>query len=227
MNRSSFSLRRSAATQRGYSLIELSIAMAILSVVIVGSLVGVQRILANNRANHVLQDIPRINASLVAATANSGVAAGISTTQAANLGVFPANIVVRGTSNAVTNVRNPFGGNYFFAGNNAAVGSAPVGTGVFIQVSSVPAAMCATIVNGMAPLASGIWVTAPPAAAAAGTTATAGPIGSTTVATIATPAGDGDATTVKDSAAGATVNLGRLATQCSNCLLYTSPSPRD
>ncbi|MEJ2802740.1 prepilin-type N-terminal cleavage/methylation domain-containing protein [Comamonadaceae bacterium PP-2] len=209
MHRSSFSLRRSAATQRGYSLIELSIAMAILSVVIVGSLVGVQRILANNRANHVLQDIPRINASLVAATANSGVAAGISTTQAANLGVFPANIVVRGAANAVTNVRNPFGGNYFIAGNGAAVGSAPVGTGVFIQVSSVPAAMCATIVNGMAPLASGIWVTAAP-------TATAGPIGSTTVTAIATPAADGDATTVKDSVAGATVNLGRLATQCLN-----------
>lgn len=55
-----------AKSQRGYSLIELSIALAILSVIIVGSLMGVQRILANNRANNILQTVPRINAALIA-----------------------------------------------------------------------------------------------------------------------------------------------------------------
>lgn len=85
--------KKAARSQRGYSLIELSISMAILSVIIVGSLVGVQRILANNRANNVLQTIPRINAALIGGTLGGGGAAQISTNLAVQLGAFETNTV--------------------------------------------------------------------------------------------------------------------------------------
>ena len=41
----------SKSSQRGYSLIELSIALAIVGVVIAGSIVGVQAILTSNNVN--------------------------------------------------------------------------------------------------------------------------------------------------------------------------------
>jgi prepilin-type N-terminal cleavage/methylation domain-containing protein len=45
----------SKSTQRGYSLIELSIALAIVGVVIAGSIVGVQAILTSNNVNKTIK----------------------------------------------------------------------------------------------------------------------------------------------------------------------------
>jgi prepilin-type N-terminal cleavage/methylation domain-containing protein len=45
----------SKSTQRGYSLIELSIALAIVGVVIAGSIVGVQAILQSNNVNKTIR----------------------------------------------------------------------------------------------------------------------------------------------------------------------------
>ncbi len=142
--------------QRGYSLIELSIAMAILSVVIVGSLVGVQRILANNNANNVLQSIPKFNAALIAGLSNSRGSTAVTTVLANQLGAFPKTIV-SGTA-AVPVISNAFGGVYTISGNKVIVGASPVGSGYFVHITNVPASVCPTLVNGLSTLTNGIWV---------------------------------------------------------------------
>ncbi|UXH80279.1 type II secretion system protein [Roseateles amylovorans] len=152
-----FARARSASTrQRGYSLVELSIALAIVSVVIVGSLIGVQRILANNRANALLADVPRINAALLGALSNSKGLPTLSTTQAAALGAFPESSVKWESGKAA--VTNSFGGNIFTLGVNAKIGEVEAGRGYVVRMTQIPSNMCATIANGLAPLARGIWV---------------------------------------------------------------------
>lgn len=155
------SSKRPAKSQRGYSLIELSIALAILSVVIVGSLVGVQRILANNRANNVLQAIPRINAALLAGTSNAPNTT-ITTTLGANLGAFNETQLVKSADGkTITAIKNEFGGTYDLASNSAEIGGTPANRGYFVYMSSVPQSVCALVANGLSALSNGMWISRP------------------------------------------------------------------
>lgn len=145
-----------ATPQRGYSLIELSIAMAILSVVIVGSLMGVQRILANNRANNILQAIPRINAALIAGTLGGGGGAAISTNLASQLGAFePSTVAGAGKDQTV---RNDFGGQFRVTSNSATVNNVPANGGYFVHITNIPSSVCPVLANGLASLSDGMWI---------------------------------------------------------------------
>ncbi|OWQ89777.1 hypothetical protein CDN98_04500 [Roseateles terrae] len=186
-----------AARQQGYTLIELSIALAIISVIIVGSLFGVQRILANNRANNLLAEVPRINAALVGAAVNSATFSDITTKRAAALGAFSPNTVAWNGDNVT--VTNSFGGALFIQGNAANFdGVGGPDRGYIVIATGIPTDMCATVVNGLAPLAQAMWVetTAP----------TAEPGSALTNFT--------EANLVKGPAANAAVNLIRLADKC-------------
>lgn len=141
---------RGLSRQRGYSLIELAIALAILSVIIVASLIGVQRILANNRANNTLRQVPVINAAITAATVNAATLDNINTARAAGLGAFP--------NWDGTNAINEFGGRYFVAEQNAAIGDTPTNQGYFLYITGVPQSMCPTIANGVAAIAKGVYI---------------------------------------------------------------------
>lgn len=147
------SLRRA---QRGYSLVELSIALAILSVVIVGALLGVQRILANNNANQILRQVPLTNAAMISSTTSTGANfAGITNAVLANLGNFPAGSVAAGVAS------NPFGGNYFGVVQGAATvapNALPANQGYFMVITGVPNSMCSTVASGVATLARAVYV---------------------------------------------------------------------
>lgn len=188
-----------ARSQRGYSLVELSIALAILSVVIIGALVGVQRILDNNRANNTLRQIPMTNASLIAATTSTGgTFAGLNSSVLGALGSFPDGSLV-GAGLART-ANNPFNGKYFgvtMTPNLAGMGGA--NTGYFIVVTGIPNSMCSTIANGVASLARGVWVI----------NGTLNQANAETQATI-TPIDN----QVKATALGSTINLTKLAAGC-------------
>jgi len=182
-----------AARQQGYTLIELSIALAIISVIIVGSLVGVQRILANNRANNLLAEIPRINAALVGAAVNSTSFAKITTTEAAALGAFSPSSV--NYVNGAPEVSNAFGGRLFVQGNEASFDG--VKRGYVVVATGVPVDMCATVVNGLAPLAQALWVD----------TATDAASFDTPLPTVPTPL-------IKGPEQTATIELTTLAKEC-------------
>ena len=193
-----------ARSQRGYSLVELSIALAILSVVIIGALVGVQRILDNNRANNVLRQIPMTNASMIAATTSTGgTFNGVNSSVIGALGSFPDGALTGAGLARVAG--NPFGGSYFGTAMGASIGGIAVDNGYFIVVTGIPNSMCSTIANGVASLARGVWVidTAIPLTQAQ----------SQAQATI-TPG----ATVVKLPALGSVINLANLATGCAGAL---------
>lgn len=164
-------------SQRGYSLIELSIALALLAAIIVSSFIGVQRILASNRANELLRTVPTIHSAIVGATANATADSikDITTSQVAGFGAFPQNaMVIDATTNAFTSATNPFGGKYEVAGTGpTAIGTVPIGEGYLLWMNNIPQSMCATVVNGLAPLASGIYVYDGDQVAAAGNPAAA------------------------------------------------------
>ncbi|WP_025869413.1 prepilin-type N-terminal cleavage/methylation domain-containing protein [Methylobacillus glycogenes] len=149
-------IKSSARSQRGYSLIELSIAMAILSVIIVGSLTGVQRILANNRTNNVLQFIPRLNATLISGTLGGNGGTVITTNLATSLGAFEPNIVAG--AGAAQTIRNEFGGQYAVISNSAVVGAAGINGGYFVYITGVPNNVCPILANGLSSLADGMWI---------------------------------------------------------------------
>lgn len=147
-----------ARAQRGYSLIELSIALAILSVVIVAALLGVQRILDNNNANNVIKQVPYAHAGMITATATTTNSfTGLTTEQLARFGNFPPSSIAAGAGDAAV-ISNPFGGNYVAGANAAAVGTVPIGQGYFFSISGAPASMCTTLVSGLAPIAHSVWV---------------------------------------------------------------------
>lgn len=150
MSIQSLKSKRLVKSQRGYSLIELSIAMAILSVIIVGSLVGVQRILANNRTNNVLQFVPRMNATLISGTLGGGSSTIINTNLAAQLGAFDPTTVT-GTGGD-QKVRNEYGGTYNVISNKVAVGSSAARGGYFIYITNVPKSVCPVALAVLVPV---------------------------------------------------------------------------
>ncbi len=193
---STLARKRSASIrQRGYSLVELSIALAIVSVVIVGSLIGVQRILANNRANSLLADVPRINAALLGAISNSkGGLTTLTTSQSASLGAFAETAVTWDANKTNATVSNAFGGNIYTLGVATDMGEVKAGRGYVVRMTQIPSDMCATVANGLVPLARGIWIDSVPDDAA--------------------PVAPDTSVTVKDLKANSSMALDKLVTNC-------------
>jgi prepilin-type N-terminal cleavage/methylation domain-containing protein len=63
--------------QKGYSIIELSIALAIISIILVTALAGVQRILRSNSTNEDLKNINLLASKLTVMLSNVPTTAGI------------------------------------------------------------------------------------------------------------------------------------------------------
>lgn len=130
---------KSLGKQAGYTLIELSIAIAIISVLVMTALFGVQKILDNSKADTTAQQVTLANANIskystmLSDTTFLGTAGG-----GAGLGIWPDNIVTKGGTVAAPtySIKNPFGGLYI-------VGAA--GTGYFIGITGVTQNACMSI----------------------------------------------------------------------------------
>lgn len=133
--------------QRGYSLIELGIALAILSVIIVGSLIGVQSILRSNRTNDMLKAVPAYLANAVKVTANQPEISAVTTNDLVSLGVFPASKVVQGMENS--SVTNEHGGQVHLNGSLASIGNYGAGQVFILSLTNIPRAACADVAAGL------------------------------------------------------------------------------
>jgi prepilin-type N-terminal cleavage/methylation domain-containing protein len=130
--------------QAGYTLIELSIAIAIISVLIMSALFGVQKILDNNNADTAAQQVTLATANISKyATMLSDKTFVGKTADAAALGIWPENILTK-VAGVVTKVSNPFGGEYIVM---------PAPNGYYIGITGLPNSGCLSLaasLNGSA-----------------------------------------------------------------------------
>jgi len=176
----------------GYSLIELSIALSILAVIIVGSLIGVQKILRTNAVNNELKGMPETLASAQRLTSNLADLTGLNTLTFTRLGVWPQDRVVG--AGAAATVSNHFGGRQFLNPNTATLAGYAPDQLFVLTLTNIPTEACADIVSGMDRMALGLYVGANQDA---------------------DPAGGLAGTTVKDAATAArSANLATLANLC-------------
>lgn len=154
--------------QAGYTLIELSISLAIIAVLLVGTLTGVQRLLRSNNTNNTVSQTQAALTNITKLYASTGDAAINATGTLRDLGVWEAAAVKSIGNPAVRTPQNPFGGNILVAVNTAAVGTALTGSGFWYRLQGIPEEACASLATSFQNTATGIYVVA-----AASTQATA------------------------------------------------------
>ena len=141
--------------QGGYTLVELAIAVAILAVLIVAGLTGVQGILTSGKVNDQIKTMAKLG-SKVSANYGSLSTSGISVATVANLGGWDTSkISVSGTT---TTVRSAFNGGEFIISNTTAISGIAANSGVIYTIASVPREACPDLANGIGALAYGIAV---------------------------------------------------------------------
>ena len=139
--------------QKGYSIIELSIALAIISIILVTALAGVQRILRSNNVNEDLKNINLVASKITVMLSNVSTTAGITQANLASLKAFEG-FRVNGN-----NVTNAFGGAITIAPNTSALGTVPASGGLMLYSSLIPPEVCSDYITGLAPIASHISAT--------------------------------------------------------------------
>ncbi len=136
--------------QKGYSIIELSIALAIISIILVTALAGVQRILRSNNVNEDLKNLNLMASKVTVMLTNVVNTANIAQADLVNLRAFEG---FRVAGNVVTNA---FGGNITVAPNSAVLGTVPINGGLMVYSTRIPPEVCSDYITGLAPIASHI-----------------------------------------------------------------------
>ena len=130
--------------QQGYTLVELSISVAILSVLIVAGLLGVQAILTSGKVNDQIKTVAKLSAKASALFAsNSGGTTNVTQQQMINVGAWDAS-----KANGAV-VTSSFGSLETIAPNTAAIGAMAINTGFVHTINSIPQAACADLASGV------------------------------------------------------------------------------
>ena len=141
--------------QGGYTLVELAIAVAILAVLIVAGLTGVQSILTSGKVNEQVKTVAKLG-SKVSANYSSLSTSGVTLATVANLGGWDTSKV--SGSGATTAVRSAFNSSEFITFNSAAVSGMAANAGFLYTISGVPREACPDLANGIGSLVYGIAV---------------------------------------------------------------------
>jgi len=189
------SLPNPETNQKGYTIIELGIALTIIAVLIVAGLAGVTAVLNNSKANAQIEESGIVLAKLQSTLTSTSVS-GMTTAVAVGSSYFPTSRVSGST------VTNKFTGSEFVASNANALTStegvvAAANVGAIYTITGVPKAVCANIATSLATLANSAWIY--------NATPDEGTAGAVTNLTAAT-------TQIK--APGAQVQAARVGTQC-------------
>ena len=146
---------KSLRKQAGYTLIELSISVAIIAVLVMTGLYGVPRILDANKVTTLTQQVTLATANyskIAAQTAgtartfsDSRAAAGIKSLGA--MGVWPEEALTKNSSGEVTKITHPFGGGIQSFSNTTGLTNMAIDDGYYIRLDSVPLKNCFAITS--------------------------------------------------------------------------------
>jgi prepilin-type N-terminal cleavage/methylation domain-containing protein len=143
--------------QRGYSLVELSIALAIVAVIVLGGLVGTRQILLSNSVNNQLKESAGTISKITRLYQRQTTTTGATVASLAKVGVWPAERTF--IDGEVTKVRGVIAGtSELLFPNAAAAGSMLATQGLIYTIRNVPSGVCADLVNGLDSMAFAIWV---------------------------------------------------------------------
>jgi len=154
--------------QAGYTLIELSISVAIIAVLVMTGLYGVPRILDANKVTTLTQQVSLATANYSKiATQTAGTARTFaSATDAAGfkslgaMGVWPEEALTKdATTGAVTKITHPFGGGIQSRSNTVALTNMAADDGYYIRLDSVPLKNCFAITSAFLNTAVTAYVT--------------------------------------------------------------------
>ena len=163
-----------SATQRGYSLVELAISVAILSVLMVVGLKGVQSMLTSGKVNDQTKTLAKLAATANALFASSGTS-GVTQAQMLKLGAWDVSKAING------NITSSFGSLETITPNANAIGVMAANTGFVYKINSIPQAACADLASGVAGFVYALHVTGNPSVAPADWTASVKPPGNANV----------------------------------------------
>ena len=144
----------SKSTQRGYSLIELSIALAIVGVVIAGSIVGVQAILRSNNINKTIAQTNVAVNKIVGKLIRDNNYANANTVNLTRVGLevwSTADIISGGV--AAAQVTHPLSGFVTVQPLSALTEGVAINQGYVYTLTAVPVAACADLAAGLEGLA--------------------------------------------------------------------------
>ena len=137
--------------QGGYTLVELAIAIAILAVLIVAGLSGVQGILTSSKVNDQIKTVAKLSAK-VSGNFMSGGTSGITTSGLAGLSAWDSSRVKSGA------VTSSFGTSEFAKSNKSQISDLPANNGFIYVISKVPADACSDLVTGISNIVYGIRI---------------------------------------------------------------------
>ena len=136
-------MKTTQTTQSGYTLVELAISVAILSVLIVAGLLGVQSILTSGKVNDQIKTVAKLTAKASALFASTGTS-GVTQKQMIQVGAWDAS---KANGEVVT---SSFGSTETIASNANVIGSMPAGSGFVYTIKAVPSAACSDLATGLA-----------------------------------------------------------------------------
>ena len=138
----SYKLTSVQGKQQGYTLVELAISVAILSVLIVAGLLGVQSILTSGKVNDQIKTVAKLSAKSSALFATTGTS-GVTRAQMVNVAAWDSSKIING------NPTSSFGSIETIEPNAALIGNMAANTGFVYRIPAVPQAACADLANGL------------------------------------------------------------------------------
>jgi prepilin-type N-terminal cleavage/methylation domain-containing protein len=183
--------------QAGYTLVELSIVLAVVAAIMVGGLIAARKVYLSTSINNQAKDSAMVISKLQRQYAGRGLTTGMTTNVAAGLGIWPTNRAINKDGSWTVNGVISGTTEWVSANTTAATGFG-ANSGFIYTVKNVPRAGCSEVVTSMDSLAGYIWVNATTAGAESTEPATMTP------------------TTGQVKGTGAALNMANLGAACAS-----------
>lgn len=138
-----FAIKHIQRLQRGLTLIELMVVLAIIAVILALALKPVRTVLANAKANDEVGELPTIITNMQKVYANRASFAGATQATFVNSNVFPTSRVVSGSTDLI----NRWGGAIIVS--VITMGEGTPNNGISLTYQGVPSLECAAIIPQM------------------------------------------------------------------------------